>query len=412
MTTSVRHPLTSGHSAADGVHLAERLRFLRVARGWSQRQLAARADLNPSTISRIESGSRGITSISTLSSIAVALGCAVDEVLGEQPSRIMPPADAGTASPLVEPVRHALLATTLTRPPVSGVDPLPFALVQADIVHERRRQCDFRQALRVLPSALTSLHFHLHSSAHTIVLPRLVRLCLDGCAVLAGVGDLSSAWILAHRCADTAALDDDPTHRALAGLAVAGVALQQRADHRAIEVSRSTIVAYGTRGRPAAAGFLHLTAAIAGGRAGLLSASEVRDHFTHAARAAALAAAHPDTFGLVLEPALVPQARFHLAVQANDLAGAEQRLQDLRGSLCREPGNLAAFLVDLARYHLDRGEHHRSLDAVIRCEQVARQYAHHHPEAARILAQLAVAARTDTLRRRVSGVWQRFRQPG
>ena len=58
----------------------QRIRGLRVARGWSLDELAARCYLRPSTLSRIETGHRRI-SLDQLSSIARALGTTLDQLV-------------------------------------------------------------------------------------------------------------------------------------------------------------------------------------------------------------------------------------------------------------------------------------------------------------------------------------------
>ena len=61
-----------------------RLRGLRLARGWSLDELAKRADLGPSTISRIETGHQRIA-LDQLVLLARALGTTVDELLDDRP---------------------------------------------------------------------------------------------------------------------------------------------------------------------------------------------------------------------------------------------------------------------------------------------------------------------------------------
>ncbi|WP_027343140.1 helix-turn-helix domain-containing protein [Hamadaea tsunoensis] len=384
--------------------LASRLRYLRTVRGWSQRQLAARADLNPSTVSRIENGVRGITSITTLSRLALALGCATQDLIADDdgPHGAV---EVGSGHTPSTPLLRSLIGTTLQHPPTAPVDPLSFALCQVDLVRERRRQCDFRAVTRLAPRALTSLHAYIHGPQRAMVAGPLVRLCYDGSAVLGYAGEVSTAWIMAHRCREAAEYTGDRAYRALGQLALTVVAVRQRADDRAVELAEDEL--RGPELPAAVAGLLHLHAAVAGGRAGVLSDRQIEAHLGGATRAAQAAPGTPTE--PVIEAELVPQARFSLAVHRGDLRAAEHRLHDLGGRLCTEPEYLAAFLVDLALFHLLRGEHERSLDTLVRCEQVAAQYAHRSAEAANILAQLAVQTRTDAGRRRVAGIWHRYR---
>jgi transcriptional regulator with XRE-family HTH domain len=63
----------------DGL-VRKRIRGLRVARGWSLDDLAARCYLSPSTLSRIETGHRRIA-LDQLAPIARALGTSIDQLV-------------------------------------------------------------------------------------------------------------------------------------------------------------------------------------------------------------------------------------------------------------------------------------------------------------------------------------------
>src|SRR3546814_13710192 len=86
-----------------------RLRSLRQARGWTLDQLASRAHIGASTISRIETGHRRLA-IDQLADLARALETTVDDLLST---------DDGAAV-LLPPVRspnpHGLVHWPLTRP--------------------------------------------------------------------------------------------------------------------------------------------------------------------------------------------------------------------------------------------------------------------------------------------------------
>jgi transcriptional regulator with XRE-family HTH domain len=70
--------MTQG-SDLDGL-VRQRIRGLRVARGWSLDDLAARCYLSPSTLSRIETGHRRIA-LDQLAPIARALGTTLDQLV-------------------------------------------------------------------------------------------------------------------------------------------------------------------------------------------------------------------------------------------------------------------------------------------------------------------------------------------
>ena len=62
-----------------------RLRDLRAERGLTLAQVAERANLDVSTLSRLESGKRRLT-LEHLPGLAAALGVSIDELIGAPPS--------------------------------------------------------------------------------------------------------------------------------------------------------------------------------------------------------------------------------------------------------------------------------------------------------------------------------------
>jgi transcriptional regulator with XRE-family HTH domain len=62
--------------------LGEKIRALRTARRWSQRDLAARSGVRQALISYLESGKQDDTTGANLRKLAAALGCTVDYLAG------------------------------------------------------------------------------------------------------------------------------------------------------------------------------------------------------------------------------------------------------------------------------------------------------------------------------------------
>ncbi len=87
MSSTVERALSSGHtllpveqeSTLDAT-VRKRIRSLRKGRGWSLDNLAERAGISPSQLSRIETGHRRL-SLDQLTSIAAALGKSLDELV-------------------------------------------------------------------------------------------------------------------------------------------------------------------------------------------------------------------------------------------------------------------------------------------------------------------------------------------
>ena len=113
----------------DAIELAtrRRLRSLRLARGWSLDELARRAHIGPSTISRIETGHRRIA-LDQLVTLARALGATVDELLDDPDDDVV-----------IKPTRNVVDGTThwlLTRPD----DPLGRAVTKTRFPSRRSGQ--------------------------------------------------------------------------------------------------------------------------------------------------------------------------------------------------------------------------------------------------------------------------------
>jgi len=104
----------------------QRLRSLRLARGWSLDELARRAHIGPSTISRIETGHRRIA-LDQLVTLARALGTTVDELLD----------DGSPDDVVIKPSRNVVDGATywlLTRPD----DPLGRVVAKSRLPARRR----------------------------------------------------------------------------------------------------------------------------------------------------------------------------------------------------------------------------------------------------------------------------------
>lgn len=62
--------------------LGERIKQRRAHRGWSQGELARQAGIDPSLLSRIESGATDDPRMFTLMALARALQCSIDHLIG------------------------------------------------------------------------------------------------------------------------------------------------------------------------------------------------------------------------------------------------------------------------------------------------------------------------------------------
>jgi transcriptional regulator with XRE-family HTH domain len=87
--------VTGGDDELDGL-VRKRIRALRVAQGWSLEELAARARVSPSTLSRIENGQRRLA-LDQLVTLARALDTSLDQLVENATDDVVsnPVADAG-----------------------------------------------------------------------------------------------------------------------------------------------------------------------------------------------------------------------------------------------------------------------------------------------------------------------------
>ncbi len=74
----------------------KRIRAMRVAQGWSLEELATRARLSQSTLSRIENGRRRLA-LDTLVTLARALDTTLDQLVETAPTTTSSPARSSTA---------------------------------------------------------------------------------------------------------------------------------------------------------------------------------------------------------------------------------------------------------------------------------------------------------------------------
>lgn len=64
--------------------IGQRIKKTREKKGWSQYKLAKEADVQPSTISQIESGARQNPSVDVLQKVANVLSTTISELLGQK----------------------------------------------------------------------------------------------------------------------------------------------------------------------------------------------------------------------------------------------------------------------------------------------------------------------------------------
>lgn len=164
----------------------QRIRGLRVARGWSLDELAARSHLSPSTLSRIETGHRRIA-LDQLAPIARALGSTLDQLVesGRDEDVVIRPhhhAEHGTTTWLLSredgPSGTTVVKMRLTRPP------------SADLrVHPGRDWFTVLSGTAVLRLAERTIHVRTgEAAAFSTMVPHAFG-CTGGPAEILGILD-------------------------------------------------------------------------------------------------------------------------------------------------------------------------------------------------------------------------------
>jgi transcriptional regulator with XRE-family HTH domain len=380
VTGSGRH---HGNEAPIGRRMAE----LRMNRGMTQQVFADRIGRSKSWVDKVERGVRTLDRFSMIETVAGALGVTPQVLLPRTARRT--PATATAAA--VEGVREALARHHL---PGSGDDGQP-----GPSAHEHHRQIGYAwtayrngyhpQVLRMLPDLIDRSRHRQPADAPTADCPvRVYRLAAQ---VLVKLGEPHLAWLAADR-AMTAATG--APHRA--GLATVSLVQALRALRRsrlamtaAVTAMRQLDPALSGHVPPpdsALTGTLLIEAALAAATCGDTTAA---DEFTgHASRLATFpgGAGQQEHDGGIFNLTAVALARALVALRLGDHQRAvaiHQRATADEGWRVLPAEHRAAHLIDIARAHLDLGDHRAAGRALIRADGIApaetrtRPAAHH-----------------------------------
>jgi transcriptional regulator with XRE-family HTH domain len=372
-------PAVTGHSRQDGhreLPIGRRMAQLRVRRGMSQQVFADRIGRSKSWVDKVERGVRTLDRLPMIETVAAALGVAPGVLVGRKIQRA-PATDAATA---VDRVREALACYDT---PGTVCRDWPPSLAELD--HQIRYACTaYRhahhpQVLRMLPGLLAATRHAARPGTATAgarpaagLLVRVYRLTAQ---VLVKLGEAHLAWLAADRAMITAA--DDPCHTAFATVPLAQAL---RALNRGrLATTAATIAVRLLDPAPssppddlALAGALLTEAALAAATYGDTSA--VDDLLDRAAHLAATYAQHPHHDDAGFGPIVVDLIRALTAARLGDnhLAIAlHQRATDGDAWQRLPAEHRAAHLIDIARVHLDVGDHHAAGRALLTADHIA-----------------------------------------
>ncbi|MDL4776087.1 helix-turn-helix domain-containing protein [Actinomadura xylanilytica] len=358
----------------------DRIAATRTARRLTQRQLAESAHISLSLIRKIEQGRRP-ASDQALEAIASALGVQPDALTGR---RLDTDSRVHAAIPSLRTVIDAY-----DLPEDGLIRPLDQLRKAADEATRLRLASQYTRLVETLPPLLAELTRAAHG-AHGFQLQATAGLlavayrAADAVAYKYGYYDLSARLVeLMRRASDMA---DDPALRATAAYVRTEVffaSCNLTPAMRALESAIDEIPQQGTPVTRAAAGSLHMRAAVVAARS-TDDPAAVDEHLAHAQR---LAASVPEGIynGTAFGPASLRVHEIAVAVELGDasraLNVAESSVDETdRTTLAGLPAERSShYLIDLARARLWLGLRDEAFQSLQAARKIAPQHVREHP---------------------------------
>lgn len=219
--------------------VAEAIKTQRQLRGWSIRDLAARADLDHTMISRIERGMRSADNRFTLAAIAEALGCSTADLTGGvavSKDRQLAAAQAAAGGILA-----ALVETDLEDPATVKARPLAEVARDAELIWDLRLRCDYGQAAALVPRVLRECHAHTHGKDRVAALDLFAKTADATGFILRYIGYPAEAYLAAQRTRDAARASGDPVLLGLAAWSLGHAATGCGAHTRALRIATAAV---------------------------------------------------------------------------------------------------------------------------------------------------------------------------
>ncbi len=390
--------------------IGARVAALRKTRGWTARELARRARVSYSLLTKAETGAVP-ASPSFIGAVARALGVDVTRITGQPYAG---PAGAALQS-LVEPLRRALLAYDL---PVSAdVRPRPVGALRAEVTAASMlgRQARYLQLSQRLPGLLDELQvaIEMADAQHRPALYALLAEAYGGIAGLThqlGYADLRALTL--DRIEWASRRSGDPLRVARTqwsrGASLLGAAAY---DHGLMLMERTRGELGPDPGRLDEAarsvyGSLHLRSAVLAARAGRRQESDA--HLAESAAIAATVGGGANHYGMEFGPANVGLHQVSAAVEMADgtLAVSRAREVERAGHLGRlPPVRVGHYHIEVARGWLYHGDRHRALSSLRQARRVAPQQARYHPMVRETVRAIAHAEPRPSEELRSFAVW-------
>jgi transcriptional regulator with XRE-family HTH domain len=367
------------------VGVGPRVAAIRKTRGWTARELARRARVSYSLLTKAETGAVPATP-ALIGAVARALGVDITRITGQPYDE---PGGAATLQAAVAPLRRALLAYDL--PPETDAGPRSADELRAEVVAVSLlgRQARYLQLSQRLPGLLDELQVAI-AAAGEPDRPALYALLaeayggISGLAHQLGYTDLRALTL--DRIEWAARLSGDPLRVARTqwsrGASLLGAAAY---DHGLALMERTRAEIGGDAADPderarSVYGSLHLRSAVLAARAGRRQQSDA--HLAEAQDVAATVDAGANHYGMEFGSANVALHAVSAAVEMADGALALTRAGEVEragqlGNL--PPVRVGHYYIEIARAWLYHGDSRRALGALQRARRVAPQQARVHP---------------------------------
>jgi transcriptional regulator with XRE-family HTH domain len=364
----------------DQDRIGARVAELRKVRGLTGRQLASRANVSYSLLTKVESGHSPATP-AFIGAVARALRVDVTRITGQ------PYEDTPTMrlQDTIEPLRRALLTFDL---PDESVPVRPYAALFADArrLEAVVAEAHYLNAGQMLPALLADLSVAVHTATDADR-PRLYGLLAEAYGGISSLGQVTGFLDLRatalSRIEWAATMSGDPVRIVRTQWSRAASLLTHGAYGQGLELMERARRQLGddpSRMDPPMVsmfGSLHLRSGILAARAGDLATADA--HIGEARRAAASLPADASHYGLMFN---LPNVEIHsvaVAVEAQDSAQAVARADTVRLPGSVPPVRIGHHHIDVARGFLYHGSWHRALNELETARRVAPQMTRYHP---------------------------------
>lgn len=371
----------------DHERIGAQVAAIRKLRHMTGRELARRAGVSYSLLTKVESG-HAPASPTFITAVARALRIDPQQLTG-QPFRQVGPAATDTD---VLAVRRALLAYDLPGEPDTPPRPLP--TLAADVTHAStlRRACRFTRLAALLPGLLDELSYQAATRPTAAAYQLLAEAFYAAECLGSGLGYNDVYLLAVERVAWAAERAADPLWIAAARWGRAGPLMRDGATAhglRLLDAARDEITDHASTDGLALLGSLHLRSALLASRAG--HAADAVDHLDQA-RDLAARTGEGNAYQLSFGPANTTVTGVSIAVELGDHA----RALDLAATTPQPvvPAERAGhYYLDLARAHLMRGDRTTSLAMLHAGRRIAPEQLRYHPQARETVLTLATTGR-------------------